>query len=237
MRVRAVGKARRNARESEVAPAACLRRAARVLGGLPVARRAHNSAVECVLHTDEVAGSIPAAPTGIFAFLGNRDSQAVESSRSVTIPVGWWARGVRKSTSPRPTRTAGSVGSASSGDCAHRASAHHVPHGRGGPRIDHASIDFHAPRAAEVPATPCLAGPPGREAMDVLPRCTPSSDANSHRPFAARELRIPPAASPLRTGRKPRRRSYSSTTRALDAFQLVGLRFRRNEADGRELLA
>jgi hypothetical protein len=25
--------------------------------------RAHNSAVECVLHTDEVAGSIPAAPT------------------------------------------------------------------------------------------------------------------------------------------------------------------------------
>ena len=31
----------------------------------PAASRAHNSAVECVLHTDEVAGSIPAAPTGI----------------------------------------------------------------------------------------------------------------------------------------------------------------------------
>ena len=30
---------------------------------VPAASRAHNSAVECVLHTDEVAGSSPAAPT------------------------------------------------------------------------------------------------------------------------------------------------------------------------------
>ncbi len=36
--------------------------------GAPAASRAHNSAVECVLHTDEVAGSIPAAPTPVPKF-------------------------------------------------------------------------------------------------------------------------------------------------------------------------
>src|SRR5690606_13994896 len=49
--------------EPSVAVRAIARYEAR-LSSPPRGHRAHNSAVECVLHTDEVAGSIPAAPTG-----------------------------------------------------------------------------------------------------------------------------------------------------------------------------
>jgi hypothetical protein len=57
------------------------------------ASRAHNSAVECVLHTDEVAGSIPAAPTGIAQVFGGRLERpylAVPIDRAVQR---WAARG------------------------------------------------------------------------------------------------------------------------------------------------
>jgi hypothetical protein len=37
--------------------------------------RAHNSAVECVLHTDEVAGSIPAAPTSVSTKLSHLEAR------------------------------------------------------------------------------------------------------------------------------------------------------------------
>jgi hypothetical protein len=48
--------------------------------------RAHNSAVECVLHTDEVGGPNPSAPTEILEDFCRRDGQARQScSRS---PVG-----------------------------------------------------------------------------------------------------------------------------------------------------
>jgi hypothetical protein len=56
-------------------------------GTAPAASRAHNSAVECVLHTDEVAGSIPAAPTEIIQDFSADPGGAVESSRAATIPV------------------------------------------------------------------------------------------------------------------------------------------------------
>src|SRR5688572_8409918 len=47
--------------------------------------RAHNSAVECVLHTDEVAGSIPAAPTRNLAGSTFPRSATVHGPHSVAV--------------------------------------------------------------------------------------------------------------------------------------------------------
>jgi hypothetical protein len=50
--------------------------------------RAHNSAVECVLHTDEVGGPNPSAPTDIIGLFGRAYSVASRrdtSERSVAV--------------------------------------------------------------------------------------------------------------------------------------------------------
>src|SRR5262249_4343175 len=68
-------------------------RAAWVIERLPL-RRAHNSAVECVLHTDEVAGSNPAAPPS--AQLSNprspRPGFAREGCRGAPCGFRRWAK-------------------------------------------------------------------------------------------------------------------------------------------------
>jgi hypothetical protein len=71
------------------------------------ANRAHNSAVECVLHTDEVAGSSPAAPTtaplvfGWFVNLAVRFVLAVTSCPSLGVA----REGVRSSRRRAPVRS------------------------------------------------------------------------------------------------------------------------------------